>query len=245
MTDKEEYMDDGYDTMTDVADDEALNPDYDRVSGSGAMPSLEDFLGVTHTTDGLGDSADPFGGVIGDPAFSDNPLGGYSSQEDEGESGFENDAESDNNTDTETEAQTQDVKFSIKSVLDGSFFKGERFKRNIPFVGVLFLCAILHIANRNHAESLIRDEINLKREVREYKAESIWIAAKLMGVSKVTEVSYIVEKRKLGIHAPTVPPMEFVIDKFQRADSLQKEEMEVLDRPLSYDGEFNVSPKNR
>ena len=47
-----EYMED-VDTMTDETD-EVLNPDYDRVSGSGEMPSLEEFLGVHHSSDGLG-----------------------------------------------------------------------------------------------------------------------------------------------------------------------------------------------
>ena len=76
--------------------------------------------------------------------------------------------------------------------------------------------------NRNSAESLIREEMRLTRDVNELRGESILIAAKLMEVSKVTEVSKLVETRKLGIHAVKEPPMQFVMDKFYRADSLIK-----------------------
>ena len=47
--------------------------------------------------------------------------------------------------------------------MNGSFVRNW-VSNNRRLVLVLFIMAILHIANRNHAESLIRDEMNLQKE---------------------------------------------------------------------------------
>ena len=221
---REDYYDDDVDTMTEETDDVALNPDYDRVSGSGEMPSLDDFLGVNHSSDGLGASSDdPFGNVIGDPAFSGYHLGGTYPQDD---FATENaDSETDGEPEEQEEAELTTAKGPLwKLMIDGNIFRSAFFSKNISFWLLLIGLGILHIANRNRAESLIREETRLTRDVNELRGESIVIAAKLMEVSKVTEVSKLVETRKLGIHAVKEPPMQFVMDKFHRADSLIKEE---------------------
>jgi hypothetical protein len=220
MMGREDYYDDDVDTMTEETEDVALNPDYDRVSGSGEMPSLDDFLGVNHSSDGLGASSDPFGNVIGDPAFSGYHLGGTYPED-----GFDTE-----NADTMTDGENNEQEAEQTAVkgpfwrwmIDGNFFRSTIFSKNIPFLALLAVLGILHIANRNSAESLIREEMRLTRDVNELRGESILIAAKLMEVSKVTEVSKLVETRKLGIHAVKEPPMQFVMDKFYRADSLIK-----------------------
>ncbi|MCR5454705.1 MAG: hypothetical protein K6F33_06945 [Bacteroidales bacterium] len=226
MNGREDFLDE-VDTLTEVAEDEALNPDYDRVSGSGTMPSLEDFLGVSHTADGLGEASDPFGNVIGDPSFSDYSI---DSPQDDGFAAEGAEASADG----ETEDVEQQPFFQM--LMSGNLFKSAVFVKNISFGALLVLLAILHIANRNRAESLIRDEIRLTREVQDLKSESIRIAADLMSISKVTEVSKLVKDRKLGIHPIAEPPMVFVMDKFHRVDSLITNEQESQHR---YDEEFD------
>lgn len=233
-----EYMED-VDTMTDETD-EVLNPDYDRVSGSGEMPSLEEFLGVNHSSDGLGASSDPFGMVIGDPVYSDDSMGGFPSSGDGGFAGLgaETATNSTANSDTE-EAQEDNVSF--KKVMNGSFVRNW-VSNNRNLVLVLFILAILHIANRNHAESLIREEVNLQKEVHNLRASSIDIASKLMSISKESAVSNLVVKRKLQIRKTVVPPMQFFIDKFERADSLIKDEPDSQQGTL-YDDVYEVYAK--
>lgn len=209
------------DTMTDETD-EVLNPDYDRVSGSGEMPSLEEFLGVNHSSDGLGASSDPFGMVIGDPVYSDDSMGGFPSSGDGGFAGLGVETATDSTANSDTE-EAQEDNVSFKKVMNGSFVRNW-VSNNRNLVLVLFILAILHIANRNHAESLIREEVNLQKEVHNLRASSIDIASKLMSISKESAVSNLVVKRKLQIRKTVVPPMQFFIDKFERADSLIKDE---------------------
>lgn len=233
-----EYMED-VDTMTDETD-EVLNPDYDRVSGSGEMPSLEEFLGVNHSSDGLGASSDPFGMVIGDPVYSDDSMGGFPSSGDGGFAGFGAETATDSTDNSDTE-ESQEDNVSFKKVMNGSFVRNW-VSNNRNLVLVLFILAILHIANRNHAESLIREEVNLQKEVHNLRASSIDIASKLMSISKESAVSNLVVKRKLQIRKTVVPPMQFFIDKFERADSLIKDEPDSQQGTL-YDDVYEVYAK--
>ena len=227
------------DTMTDETD-EVLNPDYDRVSGSGEMPSLEEFLGVNHSSDGLGASSDPFGMVIGDPVYSDDSMGGFPSSGDGGFAGFGAETATDSTANSDTE-EAQEDNVSFKKVMNGSFVRNW-VSNNRNLVLVLFILAILHIANRNHAESLIREEVNLQKEVHNLRASSIDIASKLMSISKESAVSNLVVKRKLQIRKTVVPPMQFFIDKFERADSLIKDEPDSQQGTL-YDDVYEVYAK--
>ncbi|MBR4272868.1 MAG: hypothetical protein IKQ30_08520 [Bacteroidales bacterium] len=233
-----EYMED-VDTMTDETD-EVLNPDYDRVSGSGEMPSLEEFLGVNHSSDGLGASSDPFGMVIGDPVYSDDSMGGFPSSGDGGFAGLGAETATDSTANSNTE-EAQEDNVSFKKVMNGSFVRNW-VSNNRNLVLVLFILAILHIANRNHAESLIREEVNLQKEVHNLRASSIDIASKLMSISKESAVSNLVVKRKLQIRKTVVPPMQFFIDKFERADSLIKDEPDSQQGTL-YDDVYEVYAK--
>lgn len=233
-----EYMED-VDTMTDETD-EVLNPDYDRVSGSGEMPSLEEFLGVNHSSDGLGVSSDPFGMVIGDPVYSDDSMGGFPSSGDGGFAGLGVETATDSTANSDTE-EAQEDNVSFKKVMNGSFVRNW-VSNNRNLVLVLFILAILHIANRNHAESLIREEVNLQKEVHNLRASSIDIASKLMSISKESAVSNLVVKRKLQIRKTVVPPMQFFIDKFERADSLIKDEPDSQQGTL-YDDVYEVYAK--
>lgn len=220
---------DDFDNREDNIDDkmengnvESLNEAYDRVSGNGAQPSLEDFLGGD-----FDEQPDPFSGedsglgsVIGDPSFSDDPVegtdGGYNTPEPE---------------------ESAPVRFNPKSIIDGSYFRSEEFAKKIPFIVFLVLMALVYITNRNVSEALIKTNINLRKEVRDLRAESITIAGQLMNISKETEVSARVEKQQIGVHEQHVPPMYFVIDKFEREDSLVEEMLDVPKR--DYVNDFN------
>ena len=229
MMDRENMED--FDTIAEDTDDEVLNPDYDRVSGSGAMPSLDDFLGVNHTSDGLGASSDPFGGVIGDPAFSEGSYG--ASLSDDGS--YDSDDDFDGNFGSDVEDEPEDVKFSFKTLMDGRYAR-TWISKNFHLILVLIALCVAQIAIRNMANTLIHEEMNLRKDVLNLRAESIGIAAQLMSISKVTEVSNLVQQRKLNIRKVSIPPMQVVIDKFKRADSLIKDEPAYQSGSLYDDG---------
>lgn len=233
MTDEEDIIDDknqeDFDEQEDENDDiETLNEAYDRVSGSGELPSVDDFFSDQDSGDpygGISDS-DGIGGEVGDFRISDEPVE-MPEDDEEGDSIGEDTGD------------LQPDKFNFKQILDGSFFTKEAFSRIFPFILFIVMLSILYIGNRNIAESLIKRNIVLQREVRELRAESITIAAQLMDISKETEVSNRVEQKKLGIHEQKVPPRIFFVEKFESEEEDTASAATKKRRKRSYTNDFN------
>lgn len=214
--------------------EDALNADYDRVSGSGMMPDINDFLGSDYHDPAFGSEySEGLGDVVGDPRISDDAIPGF-------EDGYDSSAGIDGEDQMEfgqqPEPEPEDIKLSFRTLMDGSYIKSEAFGKMFPYMILVIFCCILYIANRNVAEGLIGKEVALKREVRELRAESITIAAQLMSISKETEVARRVEDKQLGIHELKSPPLYFVIDKYVPVDSL-KDAYKVKER--EYNNDFN------
>lgn len=201
-----------------------LNGAYDRVSSSGVIPSAEEFLD--------GGDGGHLGREAGEIELSDSPVEMYDER-----SSDEN--LSDKNPEEEGEKKEEkEIPFSVKSLLDGSFLTHERFSKFLPYIAFLVLLSLIYIANRNIAESLIKKNMVLKREVRELRAESIVKAADLMAKSKETVIAAQLEKKHLGIHERKQPPLVFFVDRFERADSLKTADDNVKKR--RYVNDFNV-----
>ncbi|MBQ3655745.1 MAG: hypothetical protein II956_02710 [Bacteroidales bacterium] len=191
-------------------ENQSLNEAYDKVSALGVPPSLPDGYFSSDTPYG-GNSE--IGNEVGDIKLSGEVFSaeGFS---------FGGQSEEEKKSEEEPSAEQDDGSLTLKSVLDGTIFAKNMVKL-LPYLGFIGFLFVLYISNRNIAESVIRRNIVLKREVREYRAEAIIKAAELMNISKETEVSSRIEKKQLGIFVQQTPPPIFYIDKFQRADSLK------------------------
>ncbi len=96
---------------------------------------------------------------------------------------------------------------SIKDVIDGSFLNSKNFIGQLPFILFLTFLAILYIANRYHAEKVVRETSKIRSEVKELRAEAITITSKLMNISKQSAVARLVKERGLELKESTEPPI--------------------------------------
>jgi len=96
---------------------------------------------------------------------------------------------------------------SIKDVIDGSFLNSKNFIGQLPFILFLTFLAILYIANRYHAEKVVRETSKIRSEVKELRAEAITITSKLMNISKQSAVARLVNERGLELKESTEPPI--------------------------------------
>jgi len=108
--------------------------------------------------------------------------------------------------------QTED-KTLIKNILDGSILTRQKIVALFPYFIYLTVLSMLYIANRNHAEYIIKQNITTQSDVRELRAESITIAAALMYISKQTEVVKEINKRNLGLIESNEPPLILRVPK--------------------------------
>ena len=106
----------------------------------------------------------------------------------------------------------EEKKFSAKSPIDGSVLTRNWVANQVPFIIFITFLAILYIANRYHAERVVRETVKMQREVEELRFESITKASDLMYISKQSEVARMVQEKKLGLEELVEPPSKIVIE---------------------------------
>jgi hypothetical protein len=106
----------------------------------------------------------------------------------------------------EKEEQKEQKKYSVKEVLTGSILAKKSVVDQLPFIIFLALLGIIYIANRYHAEHLLRNTVKVQQELNELRAESITVASELMFASRQSQVIKLVEENNLGLKEATSPP---------------------------------------
>lgn len=95
----------------------------------------------------------------------------------------------------------------IKDILDGSLLTRDAVLIQLPYILFLVALAIVYIANRFHAEKIIRETTKMQVELRDLRAESISISSELMQISKQSEVIKLINEKGLGLVESTRPPV--------------------------------------
>jgi hypothetical protein len=97
-------------------------------------------------------------------------------------------------------------KLSIKEYLNGSIIAKQFVGKQLVFVIFCFILAITYIANRFHAEYILRKTINLENEMNELRSESITTSSELMFSSRQSQVYKMVSEAGLELKESVVPP---------------------------------------
>jgi hypothetical protein len=101
---------------------------------------------------------------------------------------------------------------SIKDLLDGSLIANDFVIKQLPYIFFLVVLAFVYIANRYHAEKVVRASIELTQEISDLRAEAITTSSELMIISRQSEVARLVQKRGLGLKESIVPPKKIIIE---------------------------------
>lgn len=102
--------------------------------------------------------------------------------------------------------------FSFKGFIDGSLLTLTVVIRQIPFILFLVFLAVMYIANRYHAEKIVRQVTSLKQQVKDFRAEEITTASELMNLSKPSSVQALLEERDMKLKEPVEPPYKIVVE---------------------------------
>ncbi|MCK5171643.1 MAG: hypothetical protein KAQ75_17320 [Bacteroidales bacterium] len=114
----------------------------------------------------------------------------------------------------EEKTERKEHKFgSIKDLLDGSLIANDFILKQLPYIVFLVILAFIYIANRYHAEKVVRASIELTQEINDLRAEAITISSELMFSSKQSEVAKLVESRGLGLIESVEPPKKIIVEK--------------------------------
>lgn len=101
---------------------------------------------------------------------------------------------------------------SVKDILDGSLIANDFILKQLPYIVFLVVMAFVYIANRYHAEKMVRESIELSKEISELRSQAITISSELMFISKQSEVAKLVESRGIGLKESVEPPRKIIIE---------------------------------
>jgi len=102
-------------------------------------------------------------------------------------------------------------KKGVKSFIGGAILTDERVTRQIPFLFFLAFLALILISNRNWSEKTMRRVEVLQDSIKELRSEATTISAKLMDVSRPSEVIKRIKDTGLGLEEPARPPQKILV----------------------------------
>ncbi len=104
----------------------------------------------------------------------------------------------------------------VSSFLRGTILTDERITRQFPFVIFLVIMGLLMITNRYRSEKVIREIEVLQDTIDDLRSQSITNAARLMYMSKPSEVAQKVKDAGLVLEEQVRAPRKIVVDKIKK-----------------------------
>lgn len=112
----------------------------------------------------------------------------------------------------EKEANVSSKFFSnLKEYFDNQKFNRETVIEQLPFFLFLAFLAIVYIGNQYHAEKLVNEVNQLKKERDEKRSEYISSASDLMRITRQSEVMELLKEKNLDLEPLVSPPKKIVI----------------------------------
>lgn len=100
------------------------------------------------------------------------------------------------------------IRETIKGLLNGSIIAGEFIRKQIKFIILLFLLGLFYISNRYHAESVFIDTENTKKEIEDLRAEKVELQTKLMHSSRFENVLNKLKEQDSKLTEPKSPHLK-------------------------------------
>jgi hypothetical protein len=112
----------------------------------------------------------------------------------------------------EKKEQKKATQANLRDFLDGSFMTREIVMKNFRYLILVTFLGLILIANRYHAEKIVRETNKVQHTIKELKAESVTVSSRLIGISRQSSVAKLVENNGLELKELKKPAKKIVID---------------------------------
>ena len=102
---------------------------------------------------------------------------------------------------------------SFKDFLSGSILTQTSIKKHLWYILFVVGLSIIYISNKYQTEKILVDIINLQKEVKELRDQSVSYASELMSISRESEVIKIIKEKEVGLQELRQPPQKIVVKK--------------------------------
>ena len=113
----------------------------------------------------------------------------------------------------------------LQAIIGGDLLSREAVLNNLPFLIFLAILAMVYISNNYYTEKTFKQIEKIKSELKELRFQSITAKAKMLDLSKQTEIAKKVST--LGIKETTIPPYKIFYSKIllkKETDTLLKKQ---------------------
>ena len=108
---------------------------------------------------------------------------------------------------------------TVRDVINGNIFTKKFFKKQYAFLALAALLAFMYVDNRFYCEKQLLKTIELKKKIKDVKYESLTLSAKLMEISRQSNVVKLIHEKNLELSVTETPPV--VIEKTNPEDKKQ------------------------
>ncbi len=98
--------------------------------------------------------------------------------------------------------------FSVKDILGGDILTSDFIRKQYPLLIMIAILLFGYIGNRYHCEIQMKEEIRLRKELKELKYESLGISAELMQISRRSNVLRMVNEKGLDLEESADLPVK-------------------------------------
>ena len=104
-------------------------------------------------------------------------------------------------------------KFSLKSLLNGTFMDSEWFRNNRMLLLMFFIMALSSISVRYKSEKVIREMTALEDSLIELRSNSIAVAAEVQRLGRHSVILERIKNSGLDLEISKEPPRKIYVDK--------------------------------
>ncbi len=87
--------------------------------------------------------------------------------------------------------------------------------KNVPFVLMLFVMALILITSKYYVESVKTNISETKKTIRALRASSLSYEAKVMQVNRPSVINEKLRELGTEVKEPTEPPQKLIVDKLE------------------------------
>ena len=107
---------------------------------------------------------------------------------------------------TSKQNRKKEIRRTLQGLLSGSILTSEFVRKQMLFIILLSVLALVYISNRYHAERVFRETEQIKDEIAELRAEKITVQSKLMRISRRSEILRLLRENGSELKESPVPP---------------------------------------
>ncbi len=102
----------------------------------------------------------------------------------------------------------QQVKSTVRGLVNGSIVASDVVRKQIPFIIVLFILGLIYISNRFNAEKVFRETEETQKQIEDLRSEKIEVQSELMTTSRRATVLQKLEEKGSTLGESKVPPQK-------------------------------------